>query len=228
MSKKNRNRDISARRRRKAEKGFPWSYVLPFIVLIVVVGSILYVSAQNHSSTTTINIAGFPYACLPNEGTVLHVHPWLRIIISGMSVTIPSQIGIVGGLNACLEPMHTHDDSGIIHIESPDATTQFTLGAFFQIWDVTYPNVPFNGTNHPIVFNSTDILGYRTDATHHLTLLVDNKTNSEFGALILNQYDYCNATNGGSFPCAATAGGNPIYPGQNFGSGHTVEIEYGT
>ena len=35
--------------------------------------------------------------------------------------------------------LHTHDDSGIIHIESP-ATRNFTLGQFFDIWNKKFAN----------------------------------------------------------------------------------------
>jgi hypothetical protein len=35
--------------------------------------------------------------------------------------------------------MHTHDDSGIIHIESPEVRT-FTLGEFFDIWNKKFNN----------------------------------------------------------------------------------------
>ena len=35
--------------------------------------------------------------------------------------------------------MHTHDDTGVIHIESPENRT-FTLGQFFHIWGETFSN----------------------------------------------------------------------------------------
>jgi hypothetical protein len=47
-------------------------------------------------------------------------------------VTVPANIGI-DLQHQCLYWLHTHDDTGIIHIESPDART-FTLGQFFDIW----------------------------------------------------------------------------------------------
>jgi hypothetical protein len=43
---------------------------------------------------------------------------------------VPSQIGIPGN---CFYWLHTHDESGIIHIEAP-AHREFTLGQFFDIW----------------------------------------------------------------------------------------------
>ena len=35
--------------------------------------------------------------------------------------------------------MHTHDDNGVIHIESPE-DRNFTLGEFFDIWGQNFSN----------------------------------------------------------------------------------------
>jgi hypothetical protein len=35
--------------------------------------------------------------------------------------------------------MHTHDDTGVIHIESPD-DRNFTIGESFDIWGQTFDN----------------------------------------------------------------------------------------
>jgi len=42
----------------------------------------------------------------------------------------------VGITSTCLYWMHTHQSSGIVHIEAPreSASRQFTLGDFFQVW----------------------------------------------------------------------------------------------
>lgn len=230
MSSKRKNRDLSARRRRQLDKGrVPWIYVVLVIVVIAVISGVIYVNTRT-SITTTVNTAAFPFACVPNQSLVIHIHPWLQIVINGKNVTIPSDVGITSGASgSCLEPMHTHDASGIIHIESI-TNTNYTLGKFFQIWNVTYGSVSFNGTTHPVVFNSTDILGYKADSAHKVVLLVDGVANQEDGNLVLNTLDYCNATNSisQSSPCYASAQGNPYYNGQTypFGTGHTVVIEY--
>src|SRR5439155_4536378 len=110
------------------------------------------------------------------------IHPYLSIFINGSNVTIPADIGITSG---CDEPLHTHDASGIIHLEASDANTQYTLGDFFQIWQASYGTISFNGTSHPITFNSTDILGFKADATHKIVLLVDGKPSTDYGSLVL-------------------------------------------
>ena len=54
----------------------------------------------------------------------------LAIFINGKNHTVPALIGIT---NYCFYWLHTHDQSGIIHIESP-IHRAFTLGNFFDIW----------------------------------------------------------------------------------------------
>ncbi len=164
----------------------------------------------------------FPLPCAASVN--MHVHPYLQIMIEGQSITIPADIGISG---SCLEPIHTHDASGILHLETPSTSTKYTLGQFFQIWSATYHTVTVNGLAQPIIFNSTDILGFKADATHKVVLLVDGKPSSEYGSLVLNTLDYCSAATTGP-PCSPTAVGDPAYGGQQYpyGTGHTIVIEY--
>src|SRR5947209_1562386 len=46
----------------------------------------------------------------------MHIHPHLTILINGQDQVIPAGIGVEASGDL---PMHTHDDSGTIHIESP-------------------------------------------------------------------------------------------------------------
>lgn len=172
------------------------------------------------------NVPGFPFPFAGSEGTAIHVHPYLQIVINGQNVAVPAGVGIVKS-GTCFQPVHTHDASGVIHVESPDTSTQYTLGEFFQIWNATYHAVTINGANHPIIFNSTDILGFRADANHKVVLLVDGTPSSEYGSLVLNSLDYCSASTTGP-PCSPTAVGDPFYGGQQypFRTGHTIVIEY--
>jgi hypothetical protein len=77
-------------------------------------------------------VDGIP--CEAGEGFVLHVHPHLAVYTFGHPRSIPSDIGITeAGSSSCLCWLHTHDESGIIHVESP-VVRKFTLGNFFHIW----------------------------------------------------------------------------------------------
>lgn len=72
---------------------------------------------------------------LSNEGVATHIHAHLDIFVKGKRVTVPPQIGINPGANYLTE-LHTHDPRGVIHIESPKANDEFTLGEFFGEWAV--------------------------------------------------------------------------------------------
>ena len=72
----------------------------------------------------------------------VHVHAHLSLFYKGQQIAIPYGIGIVQpfqvnngfvGGGAGIYWLHTHDATGIIHVESPDSRA-YTLGQFFDIW----------------------------------------------------------------------------------------------
>jgi hypothetical protein len=71
---------------------------------------------------------------LPVEGTVVHIHQHLDVYVDGKHVTVPALIGIGPG-GSFFSPLHTHDPTGIMHVESP-TQSEFTLGQFFAVWGV--------------------------------------------------------------------------------------------
>ena len=73
---------------------------------------------------------------LEAEGTVLHTHQHLDIFIDGRAIPVPAGIGI-NDAEQFISPSHVHDDTGILHVESPKIDT-FTLGQFFDIWGVRF------------------------------------------------------------------------------------------
>jgi hypothetical protein len=74
-------------------------------------------------------------ATLSSEGASTHIHVHLDVFVNGKRVTVPPQVGINPGANYLTE-LHTHDSRGVIHIESPKANDEFTLGQFFGEWAV--------------------------------------------------------------------------------------------
>ena len=70
---------------------------------------------------------------LTTEGQVLHIHQHLDIFVNGKHEPVPQGIGIYDG--QFLTELHTHDATGIMHVESPTAT-HFDLGQFFGVWGV--------------------------------------------------------------------------------------------
>jgi hypothetical protein len=80
--------------------------------------------------------------CGTQEYATLHVHPHLAIFYNGRQMQVPAFIGFAANLaGGCLYWLHTHDASGIIHVEAPDLApgqgapyNYFALGMFFDIW----------------------------------------------------------------------------------------------
>jgi hypothetical protein len=68
--------------------------------------------------------------CGPTEVFTRHEHAHLTILIRGQIKTVPAFVGITA-TSICW--LHTHDTSGIIHIEAGDNRT-LTLGDFFAVW----------------------------------------------------------------------------------------------
>jgi hypothetical protein len=74
---------------------------------------------------------------LPSRfGYTVHLHQHLDLFVHGKRVVVPSGIGIDPG-GAFLLPLHTHDDSGVIHVESP-VHRDYTLGEFLGVWGVRF------------------------------------------------------------------------------------------
>lgn len=69
----------------------------------------------------------------------LHIHSHLAIFDNGTQLQVPALIGAAPvPPQGCLYWLHTHDGSGIIHVESPVLNPPgggpFTLGMFFDVW----------------------------------------------------------------------------------------------
>jgi hypothetical protein len=71
----------------------------------------------------------------PMEGTAVHLHQHLDLYVDGHKVPVPAGIGIDPAVG--FAPLHTHDASGVVHVESPTVRT-YTLGQFFAVWGVRF------------------------------------------------------------------------------------------
>ncbi len=138
------------------------------IVLLIIVGIVTVISyvsykADNSSSSAATVIDGIE--CNTNEFTSFHIHAHLDFYVNGNHLTVPERIGIVD--NKCLYWMHTHDASGVIHIESPKSQ-EFTLQQFIDIWKTTEgfpiqgstPKIFVNGQSVNSISNDTKINGH--------------------------------------------------------------------
>jgi hypothetical protein len=75
--------------------------------------------------------ANLPHA--EREMLDYHRHAHVDVIIDGKPVVVPANLGIQQEPKL-IAPLHTHDTSGIVHIESAVPVT-FTLGQLFTLWD---------------------------------------------------------------------------------------------
>ncbi len=109
------------------------------IAIVVIIGIMAMIEAGKEKSN--------PY--------MMHIHSNLTITQDNKPVVIPNQIGIDNslwkdhgldkygtpgmpmpeGVMYVMAPIHTHDNLGIIHIEST-INRDYTLGEFFKIWGV--------------------------------------------------------------------------------------------
>jgi len=81
-----------------------------------------------------LRAAGIP--ALGAEGSRLHIHQHLDVVINGQGYRIPAGIGI-DSRGRFISPLHTHDISGIIHLESP-TLRRYTLGDLFAVWGLRF------------------------------------------------------------------------------------------
>ena len=85
------------------------------------------------------HVAAAGLKALPKETLSFHEHAHLDISVDGKRVTVPAYLGLVLAVEGstyvtrAIAPLHTHDATGIVHIEAPVPTT-FTLGQVFQEW----------------------------------------------------------------------------------------------
>ena len=90
------------------------------VAIALVVGGVWLTSALQESDPDVISRNG------------LHWHPTLEIYVQGKKLEIPQNIGI-GGVH---EPVHTHDDLPILHLEFSGIVRaeDIMLGKFFENW----------------------------------------------------------------------------------------------
>ncbi len=119
-----------------------------------------------------------------------HSHPNLVVTVNGQGILFP-----VTFEGSCPQPIHTHDSSGVLHIET-DQNQNYTVGDWFLLWG------HFANNRTQAIFNSTQIFNNKVDATHHITMTVNG---------IGDTVDYQNLVfprnAGTSATCAISGGG---------------------
>jgi hypothetical protein len=106
------------------------------------------VSVLSGTATAAPDIDGVQ--CNTTMQLAYHIHAHLTIYDAGRPVTVPEGVGI-NQRGACYYWLHTHDTSGVIHVESP-VEQQYPLRNFLDIWGQAV--------------NKTSFLSHRITAGH--------------------------------------------------------------
>ena len=106
---------------------------------------------------------------------IMHTHSGLNVTVNGKSLAVPNGVGInstlwndhsldkygterkaitFGVISPAMSPLHTHDSSGIIHIESNEYRN-YTLGDFLNIW-----GLPLGGKEISLSINGNSTENY--------------------------------------------------------------------
>jgi hypothetical protein len=129
------------------------SIIAAVIIVFVGIGIFVYMNNNTQSASTTETVVNPSYPpvdgiyCDSLEQTTYHYHALLAMYINGKQAALPSQIGIAPD-GSCYYWLHTHDSSGVIHIEAP-ANHSFTLGNFLDEW-----SQHFSSLGYPAQLNS--------------------------------------------------------------------------
>lgn len=94
----------------------------------------------------------------------LHWHPTVSIFVHGEEVQVPQNLGLAGVHN----PIHTHDDMPVVHLEFGGRVEEddIKLGRFFDVW------------GQP--FSSEQVLDYKNGPEGKVRMFVNGEENFEF------------------------------------------------
>ena len=98
----------------------PTALNIALALAAILVGGVLWLNTSQKNDPDIVARAG------------LHWHPQVVIYVKGEQVEIPQNVG----LGAVHQPMHTHEDPPIVHLEFNGIvrTDDLKLGNFFKSW----------------------------------------------------------------------------------------------
>jgi hypothetical protein len=125
-----RKREEERRRAARAKHITIISLITACAIAVAVLASVVILQSRTPANAAYPAVDAI--SCQNAEQSSIHIHAHLSIAIDGKSVPIPADMGIAPD-GSCLYWLHTHDASGVIHIEAPSGTS-FTLKNFLDIW----------------------------------------------------------------------------------------------
>src|SRR5712692_3429388 len=109
--------------------------------VLVVVGLIFVVMPRNQRPGKSVYPATDHVPCQNAEQGGTHFHVHVTIYVNGKRTLIPAHVGIAPD-GSCLYWLHTHDDSGVIHIEIPGGVA-VSFGNFLDIWQQRFQQLDY-------------------------------------------------------------------------------------
>ena len=132
--------------------------------------------------------------CDQLEQTGFHHHVLLTIYVNDQQVSVPAGVGLAGNPSSptCYYWLHTHDSTGIIHIEAPSGGS-YTLKNYLDIWQnfagtsssITYPTQLASSTGWTVYINGKKV---NEDFSH-----VDISSNQAWHEIITIMYNSPNS-----------------------------------
>ena len=119
-------------------KNVNWSLIAGIAIVLAVAAFLAAQAVGLGKSTGPTQVADKSIDGIPcgQETVTYHIHAHLTILDLGRPVLVPNKSGF--GSSGCLYWLHTHDTTGIVHIEAPSGNFRPTLGKFFDIVQKTY------------------------------------------------------------------------------------------
>ena len=161
------------------------------VSVVVVVGLVSLVMRDHQPPAPSVYPTIDHISCQSAEQSGIHAHAHVSIYINGKRILVPANVGIAPD-GSCLYWLHTHDASGVIHVEVPSGVS-VTFGNFLDIWaqqfrQLAYPSQlsdpvgwqvyvngkPFTSDFHTIPLHSHTLLtlaynspGVKPDTNYH-------------------------------------------------------------
>ena len=124
----------------------PFGWVVAGVVLVVLVVVAVVAASSGGGGSSSAGGASVPASAelvrntkaasvplLDAEGVATHIHTTLDVEVNGKQKTVPAFIGI-DQASGKIAALHTHDSSGLIHLESAKENDDYTLEQFLTVW----------------------------------------------------------------------------------------------
>jgi hypothetical protein len=146
--------DVKRKRRQRALTTF----TIAIILVAIIVAAVVFLRPPPNA----VPLPDYLSHCVTGS-LFYHSHPSVTVTVNGVGVPFPVTFD-----SGCNQPIHTHTIDGVLHVET-DQNRDYTLGDWFLLWGHSE-----NSATRAIL-NSSQIFGFKTDATHHLTMTVNGQ-----------------------------------------------------